>query len=65
MPKLSRFPLRLRQRLLRGYEITMLGLLLTIAVAALAPSQPVGRAAPQPGELQCGKNQSSTEVIIR
>ena len=60
MSPFSRFLLRLRRHLLRGYELGMSALLLAVAFAALAPLAGAGEP-----EAQCGNIQSSATVMQR
>lgn len=62
MSPFSRFLLRLRRHLLRGYELGMFALLLAVAFAALAPMAGAGAGEPQ---AQCGNIQSSATVMHR
>jgi hypothetical protein len=58
----SRLLLRLQRRLLRGYELFLVGLLLALVVLAAWPDSRMQESAASP---QCGKNQSSPEVMTR
>lgn len=59
MTDLSRFFLRLRRRLLHGYELLLYALLLSLAVGVIqAAASGTGTAAP----AHCGNTQSSSGV---
>ena len=59
MSNAARFLLRLKRRAMRGYELLLYALLLSLALA-------VAHAAVAGGEeLQCGQIQSSTPVMAR
>jgi hypothetical protein len=58
----SRFALRLRRSVLRGYELALYALLLAMVLGVVLPPAPHEK---DDDALQCGNIQSSPRVITR
>ena len=62
MTRFARFAARLRQQLLRWYEMALCAALLAMALAVVSPSP---AAVAEEEAAQCGNIQSSADVITR
>ena len=62
MTDLTRFLHRLRRRALQCYDLLLYAMLVALGILAAVPA---ASNEPQEDPIHCGKNQSSTVVIVR